>query len=365
MVRISDITDFLEQSAPISLQEEYDNAGLLTGNKNQELKGVLISLDATEDVIDEALRLGFNLVISHHPIIFRGLKKITGSNYVERVIIKAIKNDIALYAIHTNLDNVKNGVNKKIADRLGLSDARILNPKTSGLLKLVTFVPKENVLDVLNAMHDTGAGVIGDYDHCSFRMKGTGRFKPNENANPHIGERNEIEEVDEERIELIYPEHLGPKVLVALKASHPYEEVAYYIHKLANKVEDVGSGMIGHFETPMNMKDFLLLLKEKFNLEQVKYTPLQGRKIKKVAVCGGAGSFLIKAAKNAGADAFVSADIKYHEYFDAEGKILIADIGHYESEVFTKELIFELLKKKFSNIALQLSEVITNPIKYI
>ncbi|MGD9328090.1 MAG: Nif3-like dinuclear metal center hexameric protein [Cyclobacteriaceae bacterium] len=365
MVRISDITEYLEQTAPLSLQEEYDNAGLLTGNKNQELNGVLISLDATEEVIDEALRLGCNMVVSHHPIIFRGLKKITGSNYVERVIIKAIKNDIALYAIHTNLDNIKNGVNKKIADKLGLSNIRILNPKASGLFKLVTFVPKDNVLDVLNAMHDAGAGVIGDYDHCSFRTQGTGRFKPNENASPHIGERNEIEEVEEERIELIYPQYLGPKVLESLRASHPYEEVAYYIHNLENKSEDVGSGMIGHLETPMNMEAFLLLLKKKFNLEQVKYTPIQARIIKKVAVCGGSGSFLIKAAKNAGADAFISADIKYHEYFDAEGKILIADIGHYESEVFTKELIFELLKKKFSNIALQLSEVNTNPIKYI
>jgi dinuclear metal center YbgI/SA1388 family protein len=365
MVRISDITEYLEQTAPLSLQEEYDNAGLLTGNKNQELNGVLISLDATEEVIDEALRLGFNMVISHHPIIFRGLKKITGSNYVERAIIKAIKNDIALYAIHTNLDNIKDGVNKKITDKLALSNVRILNPKSSGLFKLVTFVPKESVLNVLNAMHDAGAGIIGDYDHCSFRTKGTGRFKPNENANPHIGERNEIEEVEEERIELIYPQYLGAKILESLRASHPYEEVAYYIHKLENKSADIGSGMIGYLETPLNIEEFLILLKQKFNLEQVKYTPIQARMIKEVAVCGGSGSFLIKAAKNAGADAFISADIKYHEYFDAEGKILIVDIGHYESEVFTKELIFELLKKKFSNIALQLSEVNTNPIKYI
>jgi dinuclear metal center YbgI/SA1388 family protein len=365
MVRIGDLTEHLEQTAPLSLQEEYDNAGLLTGNKKQEIKGVLISLDATEEVMDEAIRLGFNLVISHHPIIFRGLKKITGSNYVERVIIKAIKNDIALYAIHTNLDNIKNGVNKKIADKLGLSDIRILNPKTSGLCKLVTFVPKDNSLDVLNAMHNAGAGVIGDYDNCSFRIKGTGRFKPNENANPHIGERNEIEEVEEERLELIYPEHLGQQVLESLKAAHPYEEVAYYIHKLENRPEEIGSGMIGKLQDPLNMEDFLLLLKRNFNLEQVKYTPIQKRMIQKVAVCGGSGSFLIKTAKKAGADAFISADIKYHEYFDAEGKILIADIGHYESEVFTKELIFELLKKKFSNIALQLSEVNTNPIKYI
>ena len=365
MVRISDITEYLEQIAPLSLQEDYDNSGLLTGDINQKLKGILISLDATEDVIDEAIKSGSNLIISHHPIIFRGLKRITGSTYVERVIIKAIKNDIALYAIHTNLDNIKNGVNKKIADKLGLINVTILNAKTSSLYKLVTFIPKENVLDVLNAMHDSGAGVIGDYDHCSFRVQGKGRFKPNESANPHIGEKNKIEEVDEERIELIYPEYLSHKILGSLKASHPYEEVAYYVHKLENRSEDIGSGMIGQLKDPLDVEDFLLLLKRSFNLEQVKYTPIQNRKIKQVAVCGGSGSFLIKVAKKAGADAFVSADIKYHEYFDSEGNILIADIGHYESEVFTKELIFELLKKKFSNIALQLSEVNTNPIKYI
>lgn len=365
MLKIGDITKHLEQTAPLPLQEDYDNAGLLTGNKNQKIKGVLISLDATEAVIDEAIKLGYNLVISHHPIIFRGLKKITGSNYVERVIIKAIKNDIALYAIHTNLDNIKNGVNKKIADKLGLRDVRILKPRTSELRKLVSFVPKDNVLEVLDAVHVAGAGVIGNYDHCSFRIRGTGRFKPNEMANPHIGERNEIEEVDEERIELIYPEHLSPNVMESLKAAHPYEEVAFYIHKLDNKAEDIGSGMIGQLEKPLDMLDFLSTLKRAFNLEHLKYTPIQANKIKKVAVCGGAGSFLIKTAKEAGADAFISADIKYHEYFDAEGKILVADIGHYESEVFTKELIFELLNKKFSNIALQLSEVNTNPIRYI
>jgi len=365
MAKISDIIMHLEQIAPPLLQEDYDNAGLLTGSKNQEITGVLISLDSTEAVIDEAISLGFNLIISHHPIIFRGLKKITGSNYVERTIIKAIKNDIALYAIHTNLDNVKNGVNKKIADKLGLADVRILKSKVSGLCKLVSFVPKDNVLAVLDSVHTAGAGVIGNYDHCSFRTQGTGRFKPNQKANPYAGKRNKIEEVDELRIELIYPEHLEQNVIEALKTAHPYEEVAYYIHKLDNKAEDIGSGMIGHLENDLSMKEFLLTLKKTFNLEHIKYTPIQNDKIKKVAVCGGAGSFLIKVAREAGADAFISADIKYHEYFDAEGKILIADIGHYESEVFTKELILELLKKKFSNIALQLSEVNTNPIRYI
>ena len=365
MAKIGDIITYLEQIAPPLLQEDYDNAGLLTGSKNQEITGVLISLDATESVIDEAISLGFNLIISHHPVIFKGLKKITGSNYVEKTIIKAIKNDIALYAIHTNLDNVKNGVNHKIASKLGLVDIRILKSKASVLCKLVSFVPKDKVLDVLDSVHATGAGVIGNYNHCSFRTPGTGRFKPNQKANPYTGKRNEFEEVDEERIELIYPLHLEQNVVEALKTAHPYEEVAFFIQKLDNKAENIGSGMIGQLETDLSMKDFLLTLKKIFNLKHIKYTPVQNDKIKKVAVCGGAGSFLIKVAKEAGADAFVSADIKYHDYFDAEGKILVADIGHFESEVFTKELILELLNKKFSNIALQLSEVNTNPIRYI
>lgn len=365
MVKINEIIRYLEDLAPPLLQEDYDNAGLLTGNKNQEVTGILISLDTTEAVIDEAISLGFNLIISHHPIIFRGLKKLTGSNYVEKTIIKAIKKDIALFAMHTNLDNVINGVNSKIADKLGLEDVRILKSKASGLCKLVSFVPKDNVLEVLDSVHAAGAGVIGNYDHCSFRTPGTGRFKPNQKANPHIGEKNVIEEVDEERIELIFPRHLEQNVIEALKNAHPYEEVAFYIHKLENKAKDIGSGMIGQLENDLSMKGFLLTLKNTFNLEHIKYTPIKSDKIKKVAVCGGAGSFLIKDAIKAGADAFITADIKYHEYFDAEEKILLADIGHYESEVFTKELILELLKKKFSNIALQLSEVNTNPIRYI
>lgn len=365
MAKINDIIKYLEQIAPPLLQEDYDNTGLLTGSKNQEISGVLISLDTTEAVVDEAVSLGFNFIISHHPIIFRGLKKITGSNYVEKTIIKAIKKDIALYAIHTNLDNVINGVNNKIADKLGLVNVRILKSKTSGLCKLVSFVPKANVLEVLDSVHAAGAGVIGNYDHCSFRTAGTGRFKPNQKANPYTGEKNIMEEVDEERIELIYPLHLQQNVIQALKTAHPYEEVAYYIQKLENKAEHIGSGMIGQLENDLSIKEFLLTVKKTFNLEHIKYTPIQKDKIKKVAVCGGSGSFLIKEAKKAGADAFITADIKYHEYFDAEGEILVADIGHYESEVFTKELILELLKKKFSNIALQLSEVNTNPIRYI
>jgi len=365
MVQIGEITGFLDNLAPPSLQEEYDNAGLLTGNREDPVRGVLIALDSTEEVIDEAVALDCNLIIAHHPIIFRGLKKITGSNYVERSVIKAIRNNIAIYAVHTNLDNVKNGVNKKIAEKLGLTGIQVLKKKEKVLRKLVSFVPVNHVLNVLDAIHKVGAGVIGNYDHCSFRVQGTGRYRPNEEANPHIGSKNEMEEVKEERIELIYPHYLEGQVLLALKDAHPYEEVAYYIHDLQNFDDTVGSGMIGVLEKEISASEFLARIKEQFNLEHFKYAPVEGKKIRKVAVCGGAGSFLINVALKAEADAFVSADIKYHEYFDAEGKMLIADIGHYESEVFTKDLIFELLNEKFRNIAPQLSKVNTNPIRYI
>ena len=365
MLKISDITDYLEQHAPPALQEDYDNAGLLTGNRSAEVKGILICLDSTEKVIDEAMQLNCNLIIAHHPVIFKGLKKITGANYVERAVIKAIKNDIAIYAIHTNLDNVINGVNKKIAEKLEITDTKILKPRKSGQSKLISFIPKENVLEVLDAVHEAGAGIIGDYDHCSFRTSGTGRYKPNEKANPHIGQKNIMEEVEEVRIEVIFPNHKSEDIISALKKSHPYEEVAYYIQRTENVDEEVGSGIIGNLKKELSIKEFLTCLKQKLRLAHYRYTPVNLKKIKKVAVCGGSGSFLISTALKMGADAFISADIKYHEYFDGEGKMLIADIGHYESEVYTKELIFELLNKKFSNIALQLSEVNTNPIRYI
>jgi dinuclear metal center YbgI/SA1388 family protein len=364
MITIKDIMNFLEEVAPLSYQEDYDNAGLITGDKEQNSTGVLICLDSTEEVITEAVRHGCNLVIAHHPIIFRGLKKITGSNYVEKAVIKAIKNDIAVYAMHTNLDNIKQGVNKKIADLLGLKDQQILAPRQDKLMKLVTFIPREQTDHVLDAMHSAGAGMIGEYDHCSFRIQGKGRFRPGENANPHIGIRDQLEEVAEDRVEVIFTADRKENVLYALKTSHPYEEVAYYLHELVNESQDIGSGMTGNLESDMKPDEFLKKLKNDMDLDFVRYTPVN-RTIRKIALCGGAGSFLLKRAIGAGADAYITADLKYHEFFDADGKIMLLDIGHYESEQFTKELIYDLLSKKFSNIALRLSEVNTNPIRYI
>jgi dinuclear metal center YbgI/SA1388 family protein len=362
---IKDVTNHLEALAPRAYQEEYDNSGLLTGNAGAEVTGVLVTLDCTEKVIDEAIALKCNLIVAHHPILFRGLKRITGQTYVERAIIKAIKNDIAIYSIHTNLDNVIGGVNKRIAERIGLKNLSILQPKKETLMKLVTFVPEQNTGDVLDALHAAGAGNIGEYKNCSFTVVGEGKFKPTGNANPHIGELNQLERVSETRCEVIFPEHLSHKIVAALKETHPYEEVAYYLSKLENENQEVGSGMIGELESPMEPIDFLNRLKSAMNTACIRHTALVNRPIRKVAVCGGAGSFLLNTAIARGADVFVSSDFKYHEFFDADEKLIIADIGHYESEQFTKDLLVEVLKEKFTTFAIIFSNTGTNPLSYL
>jgi dinuclear metal center YbgI/SA1388 family protein len=360
---IKEVTSYLEQLAPLNFQEDYDNSGLIIGDAQSELKGVLVTLDVTEEVIQEAISKGCNLVVAHHPLIFRGLKKLNGKNYVERSVILAIKNDIAIYAIHTNLDNVVNGVNFKIAEKLGLSDVQILRKKKGTLLKLTVFVPLESADKLLAELHKAGAGNIGNYSDCSFKSEGIGSFKPNQAANPVIGEVGKAEEVTEYRIEVILPVNLRAKVLNAMYAAHPYEEVAYYLQELENENQEVGSGAVGLLPVEMNEMEFLAHLKKSMNLDVIKFTSAE-KTIRKVAVCGGVGSFLLGDARANGADAFVTADYKYHEFFDAEGSILIADIGHFESEVFTKDLLVEILSKKITNFAPHLSEVNTNPVNY-
>ena len=362
---IRDVVSALETLAPPAYQESYDNAQLITGNPADPVRGVLCTLDVTEDVVREATELGCNLIVAHHPIVFKGLKSLTGKNYVERTVINAIKNDIAIYAIHTNLDHVQHGVNKRICDKLGLIDTRILSPKPSLLMKLTTFIPVAQTEEVLEALSRAGAGKIGNYSSCSFQVEGTGTFRPSEEASPTIGTRGELARVAENRVEVMFPGHLKNKVLQALKQAHPYEEVAYYLQNLENDNQEVGAGMLGVLESPMEELGFLHYLKEKMDLKAVKHTALRGKKIKRVAVCGGAGIFLLPAAKRAQADVFITSDVKYHEYFDAENDLIIADIGHYESEIHTKELLMEFLSQKFSSIALYLTKIVTNPITYI
>lgn len=361
---IRDIISEIEQFAPPSYQESYDNSGLLVGNKESKITGVLLSLDCTEEVIDEAIKLKCNLIVAHHPIIFGGLKRLTGANYVERTVIKAIQNNIAIYACHTNLDNVKHGVNAKIAEKLGLTNLKILSPKKQLLKKLVTYVPATHLEKVRESLFEAGAGNIGNYDNCSFNISGTGTFRGNENSNPFIGEKGKISFENETRIEVIFEAINESRILKNLLTNHPYEEVAFDVYPLENTYQNVGSGMTGEFEKALSETEFLNLLKKAFGLKILKHTPLLNKPIKKVAFCGGSGAFLIKNAINSGSDAYVSGDIKYHEFFDAESRILIADTGHFENEQFTPEIFYELIQKKFTTFATYLSKVNTNPVNY-
>lgn len=364
MTFIKEILTELEKLAPLPYQEDYDNAGLLVGSPDTQVTGILFTLDITEAIVDEAIRRHCNLIIAHHPIIFKGLKKLNGKNYVERTVISAIKNDIALYATHTNLDHVTGGVNWQIARRLGLQNIKILAPKKQILTKLAFFCPIANTQEILQALFEAGAGEIGEYRNCSFRTEGQGTFLPGENANPAIGARGDLETVEEHRVEVMLPSHLQARVLSALRRAHPYEEVAYYMSALENENQEVGAGAIGELPEPMGAADFLAYLKDNMEASVIKHTEPTGPKIRRVAVCGGAGSFLLRNAISAAADVYVTADYKYHEFFDAEGRIMICDIGHYESEVFTKNLLHDYISGKFSNFALCLSEISTNPVRY-
>lgn len=363
-MKIKDIIELLDNLAPLSYQESYDNSGLITGNPSFECTGVLCTLDATEQVILEAKQKDCNIVVAHHPIIFTGLKKITGKSYVERAIITAIKNDIAIYAIHTNLDNLLAGVNGKMADKLGLENRKVLLNKQNNLMKLIVFVPVKDAEKVREAIFTAGGGNIGKYSECSFNIKGTGTFKPGEGTNPYAGQVGKREITEEERIEVIFPVYLKEKLVSAMTEAHPYEEVAYDLIVLNNYFEEVGSGLVGELPKAMEEIEFLQLVKQQFNLQVIRYTPLLQKKVKKVALCGGAGSFLIKNALSAEADVYISSDIKYHEFFDAENRMVIADIGHWESEQFTVDLLHDVLQAKFPTFAVLKSKVKTNPVHY-
>ncbi|WP_093364929.1 Nif3-like dinuclear metal center hexameric protein [Sphingobacterium wenxiniae] len=363
-MKIRELTGYLESIAPLAYQEAYDNSGLIVGNPDDEISKALISLDCTEEVVEDAIRKGCDIIISHHPIVFKGLKKFNGRNYVERTILKAIKNNIALYAIHTNLDNVFGGVSTKITERLGLESTAILSPKSNLLKKLIVYVPRTHVEEVRNALFDAGAGAIGNYDQCSYNTVGYGTFRGLDGATPAIGQIGEQERVEETKIEVVYPAVKERAIVVAMYAAHPYEEVAYNIVSLDNGLQNVGSGAIGNLPHPMSEASFLVYVKEKLNAQVIRYTQLRGKEVSRVAVCGGAGGFLLSEAKRSGADVFITADYKYHEFFDAEGEIVIADIGHYESEQFTQELLLEIIQKKFVNFAVLLTEIETNPVKY-
>jgi dinuclear metal center YbgI/SA1388 family protein len=361
---VQDVINHLEALAPLDYAEDFDNVGLLVGDKTQSVTGILVTLDTLETVVDEAIQENCNLIVSFHPIIFKGLKKLTGKNYVERVVMKAIKHDIAIFSIHTALDNALKGVNDMICNQLNLINKRILIPQSETIKKLSTYVPKNEAETLRSALFQVGAGHIGNYSNCSFNVEGYGTFQGNENANPTIGKKGETHTENETKITITYAKHLEAQILETLFKTHTYEEVAYEVTTIENKNQNIGMGMIGEFEKPMDEASFLNHLKAKMNTGCIRHTKFLNKKIKKVAVLGGSGSFAINAAKANGADAFVTADLKYHDFFTAENSILLADIGHYESEQFTKNLLVAYLTKKISNFAIILSKTNTNPVKY-
>ena len=359
-----DIIAHLEQVAPLAYQESYDNAGLLVGNAAAEVQKILICLDVTEAVLHEARAKNCNLIVAHHPLLFQPIKQLTGRNAVERCLLYAIQHDIAIYTIHTNLDNVYQGVNQHLAQTLGLQKCAILLPKPGTWRKLTTFAPSTAVESVLQALHQAGAGHIGDYTHCSFTGAGTGTFRPTAAARPHVGRLQQLTRVAEERIEVVFPTHLQATIVQTLQAVHPYEEVAYNILQIANYNTRVGAGMLGTLPTALSSEAFLDHLKTTLGLDCIRHTAPLARPIQQVAICGGAGSSLMAQALAKQADAFVTADVKYHDFFRPDGKMLLADVGHYESEVGTKDLLYTLLCEKFASIAVLKCETVTNPIHY-
>ena len=364
-MRIKDIIQLIEQVAPLPLQEAYDNSGLQVGDLNREVTGVLLAIDVTEDVIVEALSLGCNLILSHHPLAFKPFKSLTGKNYVERCMMEAIRNNIALYAAHTNLDNAKGGVNFKLAEMLELQNVKILQPKEKALLKFVTTVPVQHADSVRNALFNAGAGHIGNYDRCSYNLTGEGSFRPREGANPHTGEIDTFHFEPEVRIETVIPLMKKEEVLRALLAVHPYEEPVFDLYPILNEWGSSGSGIVGVLPEAMPEQEFLYLLKDIFNLPTIRHTKIEGKEIRDVAICGGAGAFLIPRAISYGADAFITGEARYNDFYDVEGRILLAVVGHYESEICTKEIFFDLISKKYPTFALHKSAFDSNPVKYL
>ena len=364
-MKIKELISFLEERFPLSLQESYDNSGLIVGSPNLEITNALICLDSIEEVVDEAIECNCNLIIAHHPIIFGDLKRINGSTHVERTIIKAIKNDIAIYAIHTNLDNIIGGVNTKICDKLELINQQILLPKQDLFRKLTVYVPEENADQLRDALFDAGAGSIGNYKNCSFSLIGEGTFLPLKGSNPTIGSTGKQESVKEIRVEVVFPINIYDRLIRYMKDIHPYEEPSYQIYKIDNLVNQYGSGMYGELKRPIQVDEFLSSLSKTMDAKFIRHSKLVKDYVETVSVCGGSGSFLVNQARNVGSDVFITSDFKYHDFFLAEDDIVLIDIGHYESEQYTKNLIYDILVNNFSKFAVHLSKINTNPINYL
>jgi dinuclear metal center YbgI/SA1388 family protein len=363
-MKLKDLCSYLDSAVPLSFQEGYDNSGLQVGSPEREISSAIIALDVTEEVINEAVAHKCDVLVSHHPLIFHPIKSLTGKSFTERILYKAVKNDIAVYSAHTNLDVLSNGVSSKMAEKIGLEEISVLLPSENKLLKLVTYIPESHLEVVRNALFEAGAGVIGNYDQCGFTASGTGSFRGNEITNPFRGEKGKIHFEKEIRFETILFSHLKDKAIKVLLEAHPYEEVAYDLYSLENKNAGTGLGCIGKFHNPVSENDFLKMVTSIFEAKGVRCSKPTGKPVRKVALCGGSGASLLNLAIASGADAFLTADIKYHDFFNAENKILLVDAGHFETEKFSVEILKDLIIKKFPKFAVRFSETNTNPINY-
>lgn len=365
MLKIKDILAAIEQYAPLPLQDDFDNAGLQVGDTSQPATGALLTLDVTEAVIDEALAEGCNLIIAHHPLAFRAFKSLTGSTYIERCMMKACKYDLVVYAAHTNLDNAVGGVNYRLAELIGLENVRILSPAKDMLMQLVTFVPEACAEMMRTTLFNAGAGHIGGYDACSFNLAGEGTFRAGEGARPFAGRIGELHTEREVRIETILPRYRQAAVTRALLSVHPYEEPVFDFYPLANSWTQAGAGIVGELPESEDERDFLLRMKTLFQVDCIRHSEFTGRPIREVAVCGGSGAFLAKEAIAYGADVFLTGEAKYNDFYDVDGRILLATIGHYESEICTKHIFYDIISKKFPTFAVHFSNVNSNPVKYL
>lgn len=345
-VKAEEVVALIEELAPPGLAEAWDNSGWQVGDPNQEVDRVMVALDIDEQVAGEAVEKGVQLIISHHPLIMKGLKSIRLDTAAGRLTGKLIRAGIGAYAAHTNLDSTRGGINDRLAQKLGLQDTRVLFVvEKEKYLKLVVFVPESHLQDVMGALRRQGAGWIGNYSDCTFQVKGTGTFRPGEGTDPYIGKQGELERVEEVRLETIVPAPIVDKVLKAVIDAHPYEEVAYDLYPLALEGPAKGLGRVGNLSSPVKFSQFVQLVRQALNLSNVRFGGEEGETVNRVAICSGSGADLWPAARAMGAQVLVTGDVKYHAARDMlAGGIKFVDAGHYGTEKIVVELLGDYLK---------------------
>ena len=367
-MNVGELIKQIEDWAPPGAAWEKDNVGLQVGSRGDKLKNILLCLELDEEVLKQAIKKKCNLIFTHHPLIFNPIKNLDFEKSKQaRLIQHLIKQNISLYSAHTNLDFTRDGVSFELAKSLKLKNVTFLEHEEANQFKVVIFLPAVNVDELSEALFSVGGGVIGNYENCSFRIAGEGTFKGNEDSNPVIGKKGNTEKVEEVRLELIVDSWNLGRIVNAIKKHHPYEEPAYDIYPLKNKNTNFGAGAIGELDKELSEKEFLNFVSKSLKIGKLKYCIGSGKKIKKVAVCGGSGSELLSRAINSGADAFITADIKYHAYHDAEGKILLIDAGHYETEIGSLNIVKKRIEKILSGkdyIKVFKFSGSTNPVKF-